>query len=238
MRLMKYVQSAANKELNLFPRHHNNRQLMESQTELELLKQAEDGNQQALGMLLQLNHQRLERIVRFRMDSRLRGRLDEGDIVQESFLEATKRFQYYVENRKTSFFLWLRYLTLQKLNELHRHHFGTQSRDRRREVSIFNRLDSPATTAQIAGVLFDDKTSPSQALIRDEARVLIENALGEMDPVDQEVLALRHFEQLSNVEVADALGLETSAASKRFVRALERLKSIIECYENPTNPEG
>ena len=102
----------------------------------------------------------------------------------------------------------------------------------RATLRLLRRHGSAITTAQIAAVLLDDKTSPSQALIRDEGRILIESALGEMDPLDQEVLALRHFEQLSNVEVADAMGLDASAASKRFVRALQRLRAIVERYDN------
>ena len=204
--------------------------------EEQLLLRAQQGDDAALGTLLQSHFDRLERVVQFRMDPRLHGRLDAGDVVQESFLEATRRFDYYLQNKKTSFFLWIRYLTLQKLNELHRHHFGVKARDRNREVSIFGaRKYSRATTAQIAAFLFDDHTSPSQALIRDEARGLIENALQQMDSVDQEVLALRHFEQLSNSETAEALGLPVSTASKRFVRALQRLKSIVEHYGDQTD---
>ena len=195
-----------------------------------LLHRAMEGDSEALGMLMQTHHDRLCNIVRFRMDPRLNGRLEPGDVVQETFLEATRRFQYFVDNRKSTFFLWLRFLTLQKLNELHRHHFGVRARDKSREVSLFQKQNSTQTSAQIANVLFDDQTTPSQALVRDEARILIENALGEMDAIDQEVLALRHFEQLSNHEVADALGLDTSAASKRFVRALQRLRKIVDQY--------
>ena len=214
------------------PPHKN--ESLESTQETELLSRAKLGDAESLGLLMQQHFDKLTRIVEFRMDPRLSGRLEPRDVVQESFLEATKRFAYFVENQKSTFFLWLRYLTIQKLSELHRHHFGVIARDKRREVSIFQLPQSVATSAQIAAVLFDDKTSPSQALMRDESRILIESALGEMDPIDQEVLALRHFEQLSNNEVADTLGLETSAASKRFVRALQRLKQIVEKYSDET----
>ncbi len=193
-------------------------------------KKAQQGDLNALGLLLMSYRERLERIVSFRMDARLQSRIDAGDVVQEAFLDATRRFEYYLDNKKTSFFLWLRYLTIQKLAELHRHHFGAEMRSKDREVSIFQKLDRDVTTAQIASFLLDEKTSVSQALVRDEAKVVLEQALGEMDPIDQEVLALRHFEQLSNVEVAESLGLNSSAASKRFVRALQRLKSIVEQY--------
>lgn len=195
-----------------------------------LLAQAAAGNRESLGDLMQLYRERLERVVRFRMNPKLKGRIDAGDVVQESFLEAAKRFDYYLENRKTSFFLWLRLITLQKLNEQYRFHTGAKARSTDREVSIFGRADAAETTSLIAAHLFDDSTSPSQAIIRDEARLLIERALSEMDPLDQEVLALRHFEQLSNAEVAASLGIATGTASKRFVRALQRLKTIVDSY--------
>ena len=48
-----------------------------------------------------------------------------------------------------------------------------------------------------------------------------------MDPIDREVLVLRHFEELTNAEAARVLGLEKTAASNRYIRALKRLKEIL-----------
>ena len=206
-------------------------QQINTDLEQQLLNRAAAGDNESLGRLMQRYSERLVRVVKFRMDDRLRGRLDPADVVQESFLEATKRFDYYLKNRKSSFFLWLRYLTLQKLAELHRHHFGVHARDQRREVSIFKKFYSQTTSAQIASQLLGDHTSPSQAFVRNETKIQIQNALSSMDELDQEVLSLRHFERLSNVEVAETLGIATSAASKRFLRAIQRLKSIVEQYD-------
>ena len=135
---------------------------MNEDMEQALLAQAIAGDDGALGSLMQLYYPRLERVIRFRMDPRLHGRLDPDDVLQESFLEATRRFGYYLQNRKTSFFLWLRYLCLQKLNELHRHHFGVKARDRNREVSIFGARDQRATT-RVPALLRRHRTRPWRA---------------------------------------------------------------------------
>ena len=204
--------------------------IMKNEREQELLQRANGGDRNALGELMEIYRPKIQRVIEFRIDSGLRGRVDASDVLQETFVEAVRRFDYFLQNKKTSLFLWLRFLALQKLDELYRHHFGAQKRDANREVSIFRQPNKNETTAQIAAQLLGDLTSPSRALLRDEARDMIESALTSLDELDQEVLALRHFEQLSNHEVAEALGIQSAAASKRFVRALQRLKAIIDEY--------
>jgi RNA polymerase sigma-70 factor (ECF subfamily) len=83
----------------------------------------------------------------------------------------------------------------------------------------------------LAGELVGHFTSPSQAAMRDELRNQLLQALESMDPLDREVLALRHFEELGNNEVAAVLGISKDAASKRHVRALKRLRTLLEPYE-------
>jgi RNA polymerase sigma-70 factor (ECF subfamily) len=125
------------------------------------------------------------------------------------------------------FFLWLRFLTSQKLLELHRHHLGAQARDAGREVSLHRGSLPGTSSAALAAQLLGHLTQPSQAAIRAEMKIRLQDALNSMDPLDREVLALRHFEHLSNAETAQTLGIGESAASKRYVRALRRLKEIL-----------
>ena len=125
------------------------------------------------------------------------------------------------------FFLWLRFLVGQRLAEQHRQHLGAQARDAGREVSLYRGAMPETTTAALAAQLLGRLTSPSQAAIRAERKIRLQEALNSMDPIDREVLALRHFEQLSNGETATVLGLDKSAASKRYARALIRLKEIL-----------
>lgn len=191
---------------------------------IRLLRLATCGDVDALGRLLERDRERLLRIVDFRMDRKLRSRLDPSDIVQEACVEATRRVGEYLAQSKTPFFLWLRYLTIQKMNELHRKHLGVQSRDLGREISIDRSLSPRATSAVLAAQLLGKQTSPSQAAMRAETRRRLEQKLNELEPLDREVLALRHFEHLTNAEVARVLGITGSAASNRYVRALKRLK--------------
>ena len=126
------------------------------------------------------------------------------------------------------FFLWLRFITVQKMIALHRHHLGVQARDAGREMSLQPAAFPGATSADLAVQILGKHTSPSQAAMRAEIKMQLEQALNEMEEIDREVLALRHFEQLSNVETAEVLGIGRSAASNRYVRAVDRLKGILE----------
>jgi RNA polymerase sigma-70 factor (ECF subfamily) len=123
--------------------------------------------------------------------------------------------------------LWLRFLTLQKLLELHRHHLGAQARDVGREVYLYQGALPETSSAALAAQLLGHLTQPSQAAIRAEMKIRLQDALNSMDAVDREVLALRHFEHLSNAETAQTLGIRTSAASKRYIRALKKLRAIL-----------
>lgn len=190
-----------------------------------LLKRADSGDPQALGDLLESGRERLTQIVSFRLDQQLRARIDPADVVQDTFAEATKRVVKGQRDQRIPFFLWLRLLTLQKLAELHRSHLGVQSRDAGREVSIFSGPLPQATSAVIAAQLLGKLTSPSQAAIRIETQLRVEEKLNEMDKIDREILVLRHFEKLSNQETARVLNIKESAASNRFIRALKKLKA-------------
>jgi RNA polymerase sigma-70 factor (ECF subfamily) len=166
-------------------------------------------------------------MVELRLDPRLQGRLDVSDVIQEAYLTASAQLADYLRKPTIPFLLWLRLVTGQKLVALHRHHLGTKARDAGREVSL-NRGALPAAgSAALASNLIGREPSPSQAAREAEQRRWLQEALDRMDPLDREVLALRHFEQLTNAEAAQVLGLEVSAASKRYVRALQRLKEIL-----------
>jgi len=165
---------------------------------------------------------KLERAVAFRLDRRLRGRVDAADIFQEACLEAYERLPAYLAKPDMPIHLWLRFLVGQRLLIVHRQHLGTAMRDVGREHAW------PDSTADgLAEHLMAAGPSPSEDAARREAQIYLRDALDTMDGMDREVLTLRHFEQLSNVEVAQLLGIETSAASKRYLRALSRLQEIL-----------
>jgi RNA polymerase sigma-70 factor (ECF subfamily) len=188
----------------------------------ELLRLAAAGDGASWEALVGRSRPRLRRMSAFRLDQRLRGRLDLSDLLQDAYLEAWQSLGGYLRRPEIPFFLWLRGLAGHKVRALHRHHLGAQRRDPRREVSIRGGA-MPETTTAIAAVLLGDLTRASEAAMRLELKARLQEALDAMDPIDREVLALRHFEQLSPAETARVLGIKESAAGKRYVRALRRL---------------
>ena len=167
-------------------------------------------------------------MIRLRLDRRLSGRVDSSDVLQEAYLDVRKRIAEYARDPASMpFHLWLRLIAGQKLTDVHRYHLGAQMRDVGMEVSLhrgpFPQADSISLAAQLLGKF----TSASKAAIRAEHKLIVQEALNGMDPIDREVLALRHFEHLSNEETAQVLGLTKSAASNRYIRALKRLKEIL-----------
>jgi RNA polymerase sigma-70 factor (ECF subfamily) len=192
-----------------------------------LLQRAAAGDQQAWGSLLSRHRERLRRMVALRLDQRLQGRIDASDVIQEAFIDASAQLAAYLENPVMPFFLWLRFLTGIRLAKLHRHHLGTQMRDVGREVSLYRGTMPLTSSAALAAQLLGKETRPSEAAMRAELKIRLQEALNSMDPVDREVLALRHFEQLSTAETAQVLGIKEAAAGKRYLRALERLRDIL-----------
>jgi RNA polymerase sigma-70 factor (ECF subfamily) len=201
-----------------------------------LLAQAAQGDRQVLGVLLARHRNRLRRMVALRLDRRLQGRVDPSDVIQETYLEASARLPEYLRNPPMPFFLWVRFLAGQKLVTLHRHHLGVHMRDADREVALFHGPLPEASSAALAVRLLGHDTRPSAAAIRAEMKVRVQEALDLLDPLDREVLALRHFERLSRAEIASVMGLSDAAAGKRYLRALERLKQILEQW--PDGLEG
>ncbi|WP_422927949.1 sigma-70 family RNA polymerase sigma factor [Singulisphaera sp. PoT] len=193
----------------------------------ELLNRASAGDISALAGLFELYRARLEQMVRLRLDRRLHGRLDPADVLQEAYLCVSRRFSEYVAKPAIPFYLWLRLLTGQTLVDLHRQHLGAKMRDAALEISLHQGEVSRASSASLAELLLGRLTSASRAAIRVETQNRVQEALNGMDPIDREVLVLRHFEDLSNAETACVLGIQEAAASKRYLRALKRLKEIL-----------
>jgi RNA polymerase sigma-70 factor (ECF subfamily) len=166
-------------------------------------------------------------MVTFRMDPRLRGRVDAADVVQEAYVEASAHRTDYFRTPAVPLFLWLRGVVTNKLLEVCRHHLGARMRDVKRERPIDAPHAPNDTSAALCAHLTAGLTRPSVAAVRGEVTTRLTRALNEMDPTDREVLALRHFEQLTSSESAQVLGIQERAAAKRYLRALERLRKIL-----------
>jgi RNA polymerase sigma-70 factor, ECF subfamily len=200
------------------------------------LEGAAAGEDDAWRSLLDECHDRLRRMVALLLDPRLQGRVDPEDVLQETYLEASRQLAGYLRDPVLPFFLWLRQLAGNRLFKLHRHHLGAQRRDAGREVSLCRGALPEASSVALAAQLLGRECRPSEALARAELKLRLQEALNRMDPLDREVLTLRHFEQLTSAEVARELGISQAAAGKRYLRALLRLKETLS--HAPGGPGG
>ena len=201
-----------------------------------LVERLRAGDKRALVELFQHHRDRLRRMVQLRMDWRLQSRLDASDVLQEAFLDVASRLDEYLREPRLAPFLWLRMCVAEELVNIHRRHLGTKRRDAGREVSLQRRAVPEASSAALASLLLGENTSPTEAAVRAERLIAVQEALAALDPIDREVVALRHFEQLSRSETAQVLGIREEAAAKRYIRAIRRLKAIL--AESPWGTEA
>jgi RNA polymerase sigma-70 factor, ECF subfamily len=177
---------------------------------------ADDGA--ALGELFMLYQERLWRMLYVRLDRRLASRVAPDDVLQETFLDVARRIGEYLASPAVPFYVWLRFLAVQRMQMIQRAHLGAQKRDVSQEVHLPEGGIALASADSMAGQLVSHMTSPSQAAVRRELQEQLRAALEEMDPLDREVLAL---------------GISKDAASKRHVRALMRLREILAGPDSP-----
>ncbi len=163
-----------------------------------------------------------------RLDQRLQGKLDTSDVIQEAFIEYSESLPQYETHPDLPFYLWLRTLTIRKLSNLQRHFLANEARDVNREISKGHAGSVNTSCLSLAHFFVGSLTSPSQAVLRLELQARIHEALNGMDSIDREILALRHFEQLTNGEAAQVLQISPTAASNRYIRALGRLRPLLD----------
>jgi RNA polymerase sigma-70 factor, ECF subfamily len=183
------------------------------------LDRARAGDSRALEELLLRNRECVERAVALRWERRM----DPADVLQEVSLEAFRRFEEYLASSPLLFHLWLRLLARDKLRDLRRKHLGAAKRDGRRKAALPPLESSMKLVQSLAG----KGPTPSRALAAKECAELLRAALSDLDPDERDILLWRHFEFLTNGEVARLLGIGEAAASKRYIRALERLRGIL-----------
>jgi RNA polymerase sigma-70 factor, ECF subfamily len=194
---------------------------------VELQRRIERGDEAALLDLFTRHRDRLKRMVKLRLDRRLQGRIDASDVLQEASIDVVRRAREYMARPSMPAFLWLRWITGERLLSLHRRHLGSKVRDAGLEVSLHHGALPQATSVSLAAMLLGRLTSPTRAAQRAELQLRLQDALNAMDPIDREILTLRHFEDLNNNETAQVLGISKTAASNRYIRALKRLKDAL-----------
>lgn len=194
----------------------------------ELIARARAGEHEARATLLNSYRDRLLRMVEFRLDPRLKRRLDSSDIVQDAYLQVSQKFDDYLQDPRIPFFVWLRLIVSETLVDAQRHHIGVQARDPRREEYDQHHWTPHSSIPCLAEQLVSSMTPPSAAAEREELAARVRMHLEELEPLDREIIALRHGEQLSRQEAADVLGISVETAAKRYVRALSRLRQQLE----------
>jgi RNA polymerase sigma-70 factor (ECF subfamily) len=198
----------------------------DSETE-ELLRHASLGDAEARQRLLARHRRRLHHMVNLRLDRRLRARVDPSDVVQEVLTRADGALADYLKRRPMPFYPWLRQLAWDRLVDLHRRHVAAQRRSVTREEQTTHRLADDSVLA-LADRLIDKHSSPSRRLLREELRERVRAALDRLAARDREVLILRHLEQLTTLETAAVLTISEGAVKLRHLRALERLRAVLD----------
>ena len=194
---------------------------------LDLLDNARQGDAAAVDRLLARHRAAVRRMIQMRMDPALDRRVDASDIVQDVLVEAHRRLKQYLKNPAMPFHLWLRQMAKDRLIDAHRRHRVAARRSLDRERPLEVRLPRDQSTRNLAAELCDDELTPAAAATWRELKRRFEEACAELEPMDQEIVLMRHFEQLSNSEAALALGLSPQAASMRYLRAMRRLRVLL-----------
>jgi RNA polymerase sigma-70 factor (ECF subfamily) len=190
---------------------------------LELLEQARQGRPAAFAELFARHRDCLRQGIALRLDRRLLRRLDVSDVLQETYLEAARRLPEYLRRPVMPFALWLRWLAREKVLTCHRQHLLADKRAVGREIR-----DLPAdSSAQFVSGLVGGGPSPSQAAAAVELAERLRQALGQLDEDERDLILWRHFEQLTNREIAGLLQISEAAANKRYIRALQRLRDLL-----------
>ena len=194
----------------------------------ELLANAKEGSEEAIGKLLDRHRDALRRMVQMRLDRRIQRRVDVSDIVQDVLFEANRRLSKYLQEPKMPFHLWLRHMARDRIIDAHRRHRASAKRSVDREKPLMSPANVDRSTMEIAAQLCDPAITPAAAATMHELARRFEGAIDELEERDREVLLMRHFEHLTNQEVAQALSLTEPAASMRYLRALRRLRALIQ----------
>lgn len=194
----------------------------------ELLSDARLGKEVAIEQLLERHRESLRRLVAMRLDQKIMRRVDVSDVVQDVLIEANRRLKDYLENPVLSFHLWLRQIAKDRIIDAHRRHRVSAKRSVDREQQVAAKRAVDQSTMDLAAQLCDGELTPAAAATQQEIAGQVQEAVDKLESKDQEIILMRHFEQLSNQEIAEVLGLTEPAASMRYLRALKKLRALLD----------
>lgn len=210
----------------------------ESADTRNLLDQAKQGDAAAVDRLLARHREPIRRLIDLRLDPAIVQRVDASDVVQDVLFEASKRLKDYLKNPAMPFHLWLRHIAKDHIIDAHRRHHQAQKRGVNREQPLARPGWMDQSSLELAGQLIDPERTPASAALQEELQRRLHAALEGLDEDDRDILLMRHFEQLSNQDVASALGLTEAAASMRYLRAIRRLRDVLAPPSNSASVEA
>jgi RNA polymerase sigma-70 factor (ECF subfamily) len=193
-----------------------------------LLRRAAAGDQPALAALWGRHRARIRPMVRLRHDRRLPGRVVLSDVLQGADLDLAARLPDSARDRPMPTYPWRRLVTGRLRAQVHRQHLGAALRDADREVALDRGASPQANSASLAAQWLGRLTAASQAAVRAGRQVQLQAVRNGMEPIDREIVALRHFEGLTDREAVEVLGWSKPAANNRSVRALGRLRDLLD----------
>ena len=195
---------------------------------VELLAKAKDGNDDAINELMDRHRNSLRQLVRMRLDQKIQKRVDVSDVVQDVLVEANRRLQRYIENPVMPFHLWLRQIAKDRIIDAHRRHRVSAKRSVDREQALVAPRGYDQSSIQLANLLGDQRLTPAAAALQQEMAKKVEEAIGLLEEKDCEIIVMRHYEHLTNQEIGKVLNLTEPAASMRYLRAIRRLRTVMQ----------
>ncbi|MGB1931085.1 MAG: sigma-70 family RNA polymerase sigma factor [Mariniblastus sp.] len=200
------------------------------QTE-QLIANAKAGDHSAVNQLMDRHRNSLNHLVRMRLDKKVQNRVDVSDVVQDVLVEANRRLQRYLETPVMPFHLWLRQIAKDRIIDAHRRHRVSAKRSVDREQQLFAPGGHDQSSIQLASLLGDSKITPAAAALQKELAKKIEHSISQLEERDSEIIIMRHYEHLTNQEISKILNLSEPAASMRYLRAIRRLRELMQTEE-------
>ena len=200
----------------------------DEQPTMVLLDRVRQGDSTAINCLLARHRDAIKRMISQRMDRGVQQRVDASDIVQDVLVEANRRLADYLANPTMPFQLWLRHMAKDRLIDAHRRHRVASIRSVDREVSNSAPKGSDHSQTDMMAQIVDAELTPAAAATWHELERRFAAAVERLDDDDRQIVLLRHFEHLSTADTAIALGLSKPAAGMRYLRAMRRLRGLLD----------
>jgi RNA polymerase sigma-70 factor (subfamily 1) len=195
---------------------------------IELVRAAQGGDLSALDRLFGHYYERLRLIVRARMGTRLRDYLESGDVLQETFIVAVRKFDGYELRSKGEFLGWLARIAENKIREAADWNHA-QKRDRRRDLALDHvRAAISSGELRLEPAALDPL--PGAALEQAEELERVVAALQELTEDHREVIVQRHFMEGDGrwEQIGAAMGGRSAEAMRMlYARALMALGTVL-----------